>query len=270
MSDSRPRSRMPEVANDSSKPPAAELGWAKIQLPSRGVLYDGKMPDGLVMQRKMRSVEQARLQSQGGNALERIEAIVNSCTRLPEGFSPKDLLLTDSFFLLLALRTMSFGAEYTFRWKCRYCSNVSKQRVDIVQDLEEKPAPPSLHEPIDIQLVDAGCKVSCRFLRVSDQTLITRHSERVKLSSNDADDPAYLYRLALQLVARDDVPFQDILRKQDFITSLTSADALRIEQGVDAVEPGVDVRVTPTCSGCGALNEVALPFDAEFFRPSRL
>ena len=38
----------------------------------------------------------------------------------------------------------------------------------------------------------------------------------------------------------------------------------------DDIEPGLDTNVFPTCKGCGGDNKLALPFTAEFFRPTRL
>lgn len=257
-----------EGAPAPAQAPAQQLGWATIQMPSRGVLYDGKVPGGNVQMRKMMAAEMARLQSQGGTVLEKIEAIVNACTKLPEGFTGKDLLLTDSFFLMLALRTMTFGPEYRFSYRCRHCGSFEKAKVDIVQDLEEKPADEDLHEPIEVDLPDARCKVAGRFLRIADQDLITKHVKRTKLSSVDTTDPSYQYRLALALVSKDGEEFTDLLKKQDFIKVLTASDCLRFEKVLQDAEPGVDIRVYPDCTSCGATNEMGLPFDAEFFRPS--
>jgi hypothetical protein len=148
--------------------------------------------------------------------------------------------------------------------------SMEKSVVDISEDLEEKAAPDDLREPIDVELPDAGCTVQCRFLRISDQDLLMKYVKRTRLTSNDPSDPSYQYRLALQLVSRNGEPFQDILRRQDFIKSLTAADCIRLEKRIDDLEPGVDIRVFPDCQACGGTNEMGLPFDAEFFRPDSL
>lgn len=251
-------------------PLAAALGYSSIQLPSRGVLYGDKVPEGRVQMRKMLAGEQSRLQQQGGSALDRIEAIVNACVKFPPGFTPSELLLTDSFYLMLALRAMSFGPEYTYRYRCRHCGSVEKAKVNVVDDLDETVGDEELVEPIEVQLPDAAVKVAARFLRISDQHLITKYVKRTKLTTSDADDPSYIYRLALALESHDGEPFEDLLRKQDFVKRLTASDCQRLEKAIQDAEPGVDIRVFPDCGGCGASNELALPFDAEFFRTSGL
>lgn len=248
----------------------AELGYSPVQLPSRGVLYDGKLPGGHVQMRRMKSGENAKLLSAGGGANDRLEVIVNSCTKFPPGFDPKTLLLTDSMYLLLVLRTMTFGPEYQYTYRCRFCGSTERAKINIVEDLDEQVADLSLTEPVDVELIDAKCTVGCRFLRSSDNALILKHANRLKLASNDRDDPSYAYRLALMLVHRNGTAFTDILTRTDFINSLSAADAIRLEKGVDDKQPGVDTRVNLTCRACSGMTEIGLPFDGEFLRPSNL
>lgn len=263
-----PADVMKRVESAQPAAQAQQLGWSAIAVPSRGVLYEGRLPGGFVQMRKMMSSEMARLQGQGGSVLEKIEAMVNACTKLPEGFNAKEFLLTDSFFLMLALRTMTFGPEYSFSYRCQSCGSMEKSTIDIVADLDEKAADEDLREPIEVRLKDANCTVAGRFLRISDQDLITKYVKRMKMTTIDRDDPSYQYRLALALVSRDGEPFSDLLKKQDFIKALTAVDCLRFEQELQKREPGVDIRVYPDCGACGATNGMALPFDAEFFRPT--
>lgn len=261
-----------DPAVDPAKAPAAgaQLGYSTIRIPSRGVLYDGKLPQGAVQMRQMRSGEMARLQGQGGNVVAKIEAVVNACVKLPSELSSKDLLLSDHFFLMLALRTMTFGPKYNYKFRCQYCGSVERATVDIAKDLDEKPAADDLVEPFEVTLKDAGCVAGCRLLRASDQDLVVKHTTRMKMSTADKSDPSFAYRLALALEERDGEPFSDVLVKQDFIKGLTAADTIRLERGISEKEPGVDIRVFPVCSACDAAAELTLPFDAEFFRPSSL
>lgn len=267
----RQPSRTPsDLLAQADRPAAPDLGWTSIPLPSRGVLYDGKMPGGVVQMRRMMAREANQLRQQGGSPLERIEAIVTACAKLPSGFHQKELLLTDSFFMMLTLRTLSFGPKYKFRFRCQFCSSTEQGEIDIAEDLDEKAAADDLVEPFEIPLVDSACAVSVRFLRIEDQSALAKYVKRTKMTTVDQDDPSYTYRLALSLVARDGESFTDILKKLDFVKSLTAADLLRLDQGIQEREPGVDLRIFPDCKACGATNEMGVPFDAEFFRPTRI
>jgi hypothetical protein len=99
--------------------------------------------------------------------------------------------------------------------------------------------------------------------------------ESTKLQTADAEDSvSYLYRLALALVGRvdegQDVLFKNVLEKEAFLKRLTAKDSLVIERTLTRAEPGIDTTVYLTCGACGADNEMTIPFDAEFFRPTNL
>jgi hypothetical protein len=254
-----------------------EIGYTTVTLPSKGSLYDGAIPGGKVKVRKMTVNELSKL-SQGGSPLDKIEGILKSTVKLPKGVDLSDLLITDRFFLLLSVRTASFGAHYTFRYKCQFCGSTERADVDISEDLRIKDGgvkqydedEASLEEPIDIPLPDAGCIVQARFLRGEDEQRVFKHAKRLKMQSTHAGDTSEAYRIGLQIQSRDGEEFDNPLQKQEFVRSLTAADTLRFERALDDAEPGVDLTVFPECGACSALNEMDMPFDAEFFRPSRL
>lgn len=263
----------------SPAPQAAKLGYAPVTLPSRGLLYGPdnpivpsvEVPGGVLQMRKMRADESLRLGSQGGNPLEKIEAVVNACVQYPQGFSPQDLLLTDSLYLMLQLRTMTFGPDYEFTWRCRFCSSIEKGQANIVEDLDQT-VDDDLREPVELDLKDASVRVGARFLRIRDRQALVKHTRREKMRSVAADDDpdSAAYRIALMLVSRNGSPFRDVLEKQDFVSSLSAPDVIRFQRFMDDKESGVDLRVYTECSACSAPNEIALPFDADFFRPSNL
>jgi hypothetical protein len=260
----------------------AELGFTKANLPSRGALYEGKVPDGEVEVRKLTANEEALLLSSGSQGMDRMETVLQRCVRLPNEFPHDELLMTDRMASLLALRTITFGPHYSFDYRCRFCSQMQKAEIDILEDLEEQ-TPDSiavkmldkghedwqLHEPLTITLPDKGMIIDVRFLRGKDEQKIVKRSKRVAMQSVDVGDPSYLYRFALQIV-RVEGEEVDLGKKELFVRELTAKDTAAIRIAVDEVEPGIDLTVYPECRNCGAVNEMMLPFTVEFFRPSRL
>lgn len=245
----------------------AELGWTDYALPSRGVLYGDRLPGGKVQVKPMTSKQHALLVSQGGGVVGKLDAIIDTCCKLPAGITHKELLLTDRFAILLMLRTKSLGSEYTFRWRCR-CGNWMSTTVDIVKELDEKSAAPDLKEPIEIEL-EVG-RVEARFLRGQDEEVVVRNAKRMQMQSSDNQDPSYLHRLAMQVVSLDGEPFENQIKRMAFIEALPVADLLRLEDGVTDAEPGIDTRLYLDCANCGATNEMGMPLTAEFFRPRRV
>lgn len=248
----------------------AALGLTEFQLPSRGVLYEGKLPEGRVQLQPMTAKQQALLQTQGGGILGKLDAIIDTCCKLPAGMPHKDLLLTDRLAILLALRTKTFGPEYTFRWRCRECGKSNSATINITEELNEKiGVEGQLVEPIEIELPDKGTTLKLRFLRGTDEAQAVKNAKRFEMQSNDAQDPSYLYRIALQLISEDEKPFANILEKQSFVEKLTAGDLIVIEDTVNEVESGIDNKLFLECGKCEATNEMGMPFAAEFFRPRR-
>lgn len=242
----------------------------KINLPSRGLLYDEKIPEGEVVISRMTVDQLSRLESAGVQATEKLDKMISSCSTLPNAFPVKDLLVTDRLALMLYIRVHSFGPYYDISFRCQHCDAHNKHSLNISEDLNEKTAKDDICEPVEIDLKDQGVKVGMRFLRGSDEEAVAKYAKRMLLKSNDMSDPSNVHRLARQLVTINGEPAGDIVQKQTFIKSLSAADGVRIAKFMDAIEPGIDLSITPECSSCGGVNEITMPFTGEFFRPSNL
>ena len=265
-----PSSKKVSRRKDEGAPKTTLLDHFPFQLPSRGVLYDGAIPEGRVEIRKLRSREQAQINTSGGGFLRKMESIIDSVVKLPSSFDPSELLVVDRFALMIALRTRTFGPEYSFRWQCRDCRHRHMNfKVNITEELNEIPPKDGLAEPFEAELPDNGSTVGLRLLRGKDEKTILKNAQQYRMQTNDSEDPSHLYRVAVALVTKDGEEFGSILDKQDFVENQLSADDLCvIEDTIDDWEPGIDTRLCPECESCGAPNETRMPFTAEFFRPS--
>jgi len=249
-----------------------ELGWNTYTLPSRGRLYGERLPGGEVKIRPLKAREQAKLMQQGGGIVGKVDAIISTCLQLPEGMAAKELLLVDRFAVLLALRTKTFGPEYTFDYRCQDCSEQQKGHINIVEDFNERTPDGDLEEPFVIELPDEGKKVYMRFLRGEDEDQIAKNAKRIKMQSNDGDDPSYLIRLAMQIVeVEDEEPekIKSLVFRQRFIENISANDLCILEDAMNELEPGIDTRLYLECGKCAYVNEMTMPFSAGFFRPRR-
>lgn len=260
----------------------AELGFTVANLPSRGALYDGKIPDGVVQVRKTSFDEENALLSQGARGLDRMEIVLKNCVKLPNDFKHEDLLMTDRMAAMLAIRTIAYGPKYSFDYKCRFCNAMQRGPINILEDLDEN-TPDSialkmldkgiedwtLEEPVTVKLPDAKKTVDLRFLRGHDEARIVKRTKRLLLQSVDAGDASTRFRFALQIVAIDGEEW-DLGKKELFLRKITSTDGAHMRIAVEDAEPGIDLTVFPECAACGALNRMAMPFTVEFFRPSSL
>ena len=270
----------------------ADLGWVPALLPSRGLLNphpdtgEPLIEGGEVQIRKLKTREESILMSQGAEGLERFDIILKNCTRIPNGVKPLDLLITDRMALILALRTHTFGPEYSFNFKCQFCNQMGKYNLNIMDELQEKdpvaiaerlyaegkidaPEDYKLEEPFEVNLEECGKIIRMRFLRGHDEKKIASRSKRMMMQSNDPTDPSYIYRMALQVVTVDGEK-KPLAEMERWVRELDGGDSARMRIALDDIEPGIDIRVYPTCRSCSATNEMGMPFSAEFFRPSSI
>jgi len=77
-----------------------------------------------------------------------LDDIINGCV-ITEGFNVDELTLQDRFDLLIGIRKISKGSEYTFNIKCPMCGVESIQMVDL-NNLEMIPYPEKIDRKIKI------------------------------------------------------------------------------------------------------------------------
>ncbi len=241
-----------------------------ITLPSRGVLYEGRVPDGKVVIRKMTAAEEAVLSSAGGTFIDRISRIIAACAKLPNAFAHKDLLVTDRLAILIALRTFTFGPNYACKFTCGDCRAKNDVTVNIIDELKTVYAGETLAEPIHVNLVDAGVTAQMRFMRGTDEEAMAKYAKRFEMRSSDQLDQSQIHRVARLLLTIDGEELGDIVKREDYIRALTAADLIRIENAIDDAEPGIDLELGYTCLRCDTVQKERMPFTAEFFRPARV
>lgn len=275
----------------------AELGWTPITLPSLGRLYvnqagEALLPDGQVQIRQMTTKERSILEESGVSGPERVNMLIERCSKLPQGITHEELLASDRLAILLALRALTFGGMYNFNWSCQSCGAGNKSKIDIMEELNEDTPDKiarklldagrieheddfEMKEPFSLQLHDAktadgqSIKVGLRLLRGKDETRVARHMKRAQAKNAPGVDSTLNYRLSLQIVTiNGEVPPGRV--KEELIDTLSYRDSVLIDNFLTERETGIDMGVYLECSKCGAGNEMNLPMTAEFFRPTDL
>lgn len=268
----KPKIVQPAVAaSDTPKTPS--LAYAPTTLPSRGRLYGPEsvvptpeIPGGVVEIRKMTIAEDELLASSGGSALVRLSKLIANCTKLPASFDAEKLLIADRVFLLIAIRTHTFGPNYQIQFKCRHCRHPNKRSVDVLSTLNEKPLADEIVEPFTVTLPDAGVTIGLRFTRGFDEQEALKMAKAAEARGQAATPIRDQLR---QLIAEiDGEPVKNPMARIDLINRLTAVDLAAIRGANAKAEFGVDLTIYPDCERCEASNELDMPFDVDFFRPT--
>jgi hypothetical protein len=257
-------------------------------LPSRGVLYGDRCPEGVVKVRTWTVGEEEILAGGHGSVSDRIRLMVDKCSELPNGLKSSELLTSDRLAMLLAVRHFTVGSRYNYQWVCRQCRGSNVAEVNLVTDLDErtpdvatravreltdpetgKPLYPDFiyAEPISITLPVSGETLKMRFMRTEDESVVQTRVKQSQFKAQASGAPLS-YSLAVGIVAigeRDNLP---ILQREDFMRSLVGRDMARLRTVMQAAETGLDMTLYRDCRHCATLNKVTLGLDEEFFRPS--
>lgn len=245
-----------------------------ITLPSKGLLYDGKLKDGRLEVTPITAREEKMLAGAKGNLDDVIETLFNRLV-ISKVVSPEDFLSSDRLYTLLKLRENSYGAEYAFEVMCESCNFKFTEQLSVPEDLDVSYLPDDAEEPFHVTLPVGNKTIGFHLLRGREEAMISRYAKKVlgrrkKVARNDGD-PAYSYRVALVIDTIDDIDVSAskyVQRKVEFAEKLVGQDSSALQQAIMAEDCGVNTEIESECPNCGHTNKYFMPFTAEFFRPT--
>lgn len=234
-----------------------------VELPSKGLLYDG-IPGKVTIRAITTNDEKLLFGSTSSNAFDKV---LKNCIVTPADLDIKDLLPFDEHFLMLKLRTHTYGSEYKIQGKCPHCGH----KHDFVVNLDEFPVyqlEDSFQEPIEFTLPVCEKTVSVRLLRNRDTDSVQSQAKKIaKHTGCNAKELEYMLRMAKYIKAIDGEAV-DEGRAQAFVEKLQGRDSAFFWYKIDdAVKCGVDTTSEVTCPECGEEFDLPFQINSEFFRP---
>lgn len=257
----------PRIEKAEKKPNSKRPYPFAIWLPSQGNLYDGKFPDGEMIISPMTTQEEQLLNSKKSDRITVLNQLIKNCiVDCPVRF--EDLLVSDSFYILLCIRNVSFGSDYSFNLTCPKCNTKFRKEVLVPNSLKIIAlTPEDDNEPYEVTLPLSEDKITFRLLRIKDESEIRRYSQSQYSRSVTPGDPSYCYRLAMYLQTVNGEKL-DAVRKLEYIENLIAKDSLVLRNNIDKREFGAELDISFDCPSCGFSDSSTMPFDREFFRPS--
>lgn len=265
------------------------LPWEDVYLPSAGVYYGGRIPDGVVRVRPMGAQDDKVLATQRlAQTGQSIDHLFRRCVELPEGFDPEALLTGDRIFLLYYLRGITHGNLYDFVLTCSNCEARSMHTYDLNElartikgpNSELGPEPFKVVLPFLSESLGREAWVNVKLLRGSDTnaylsrkkfnkrvvTTTARPGPGPRRVSDDEDN--IIDTIVLSVVGfMDEATNKEKLRA--LVCKLHSKDIAIIRDFLKDHSPGIDTTIELQCPECGTQIKTDLPITEGFFRPSR-
>jgi hypothetical protein len=263
-----------------------EVNGLEIDLPSRGLPYEGQIKGGTVKVSPMTTREEKALSSLGSNSgLSMVDLLISRCVHGTGDLRPQDLLVGDRAFLMMAIRAASFGQDYQFQMICDYCRAQFRHTVKIPDDLEVVYLKEGFKEPFSVTLPNSKIKLNLRLLRGSDEAELTRLQKTAfkNVDPSVDGDPLYSLRMVKHIVSAE-VPSKDPEAESDTVViennsrdnqnrliklyeSLISLDGMALRDALSEADCGVNTEIEFTCPSCKESFNSAMPVKLEFFRP---
>lgn len=255
-----------------------DKSYRVIDLPSRGIHYDGLIPDGQVKCNLWDTTIEELFAGGGSSPTALISDVLERCLiDLP--ISVNDMLVGDRYYSFFALRAESYGDDYEFPMRCQSCRFPFRHEISILNDLEVIKSEDDAKEPFKLTLPHSGDVIEYRLLRGKDEVDIDRRVEKIYtarakgsklqkggLLPKKGTDPSYIMRLAKHLVTLNGVAV-DFDQAVEWARSLKGPDSLALRRSVNDNDPRINVRISVECPKCDYINELLLPFTPELVSP---
>jgi hypothetical protein len=268
------------------------LPWEDCVLPSMGVYYDGRIPDGKIKVRPMgitadKIMATPRL-AQSGQAL---DYVYKEHIRFPDkDFDPQELLVGDRTYVLFYLRAITHGNIYEFAVQCtnEACNIMSTHEYDLNKIEANKRGPQYPKEPVRVKLpylteLAGGNEVwvEIRFLRGHDiQTINKRRRfmaravgkavRSAKSGESVSSDQVVLDKSLeenLHLVIQNVNGVTDQRKISEIMKRMSQRDTQAVRRVLNEGAPGIDTDIIVTCPECNNEMRMDLPVTDTFFRP---
>ena len=236
----------------------------EVTLPTGGKLYqdadDEDIRNGIVRLQPMSLADEAIITNQtyikNGTVFTNL---LNSC--MLNNFDAKNFTAYDVYYLIYALRQITYGEDYEFEVECSDCGKKALCKVDMKEiefdELEgEEESVKTLTLPV------SKFVLTIRNSIIGDETTVKKIAKK-----NDEVDDVILNYVARTITLIDDngepVNPSDFV---DFFIALPGKDRAEISKAFKNIDNLKIPTMTFTCPKCGAENEFEIPFNKEFFR----
>ena len=220
-----------------------------VTVPSKGQYYQTSNGATTIRVRPMTFDDEKALVTSKNSDIDPVNLILSRCV---ENVDYSSLLQIDKLFLILKIREISFGKDYSVVITCPGCGGDNPLVIDLAE-LPIKYIPDFTEDPHELELKAIKKTAKVRFPRISDEKA---------LSLTDSAKSS-LWRLVEEIGGYND---KKIIAK--VIKKLPLRDLHTITNDVFGEKYGLQTKVKFICEDCKTHNIIDLPLGENFFSVS--
>lgn len=233
-----------------------------VKLPSKGLLYKD-VPEDITI-RAMTTSDEKLLFGSTNNVFAKV---LKNCIVEPKNISIEDLLPFDEQFLIMKLRTHTYGSMYRLQGICPECGKKETYEINL-DEMEVTYLNEDFKEPIECKLPDSGSTLSLKLLRNRDWESARRQAKKISKSVGcNEKELEYIIRMSKYIKQIDGEDVNDA-QAQKFVESMTGKDSAFFWWTIDnSIKCGVETSIPVRCTNCGEEFDLEFTINSEFFRP---
>ena len=252
-----------------------ELGFdvpvEQVPLPSKGRVYPTTSPlhncetvDVRAMTTREEDILTSKALIKKGTV---ITELIKSCLTNRD-IDVREMIAGDRNALMVAVRIMGYGPEYSADIECSSCNKMNKDYSFVLDRLELRrleiePVQPGLNL-FQFSLPLSKKLVQFKFLTGKDEEEIVLTQERMKKLGNE-NDRLVSSRLKYAVVSVDGKTDRSLINS--FLERLLARDSLELRKYMEKNEPGINMKQEFACNHCDNVEEVQIPIGTNFFWP---
>ena len=218
----------------------------ELDLPSKNRFYNLKEPGKPITLRPMTFADEKSMLSKNTGNLDIINKLLARCL---ENVDVGQLLQIDKLYILMKLREISYGPEYTVSINCSKCKSENKVNFQL-DTFNVRYADDNLTDPRTVHLPVLKKDVVVRLPRVTDE----------KYFANTEQSLVNLWRFVEKIDKYDSKP---VISK--VIPQLPIKDAHTLLEAIGCNDYGIDTNVRFDCAYCDNVESMELPITTDFF-----
>ena len=246
-----------------------------VEIPSKGMFYAESHPlykKEVIEIKYMTAKEEDILTSETllrkGLAVERfLESVI-----LDKTIDPQSLLIGDRNAILIAARISGYGASYDTKMQCPACDTQNEISFDISNPHMHYPDTENVstiekneNDNFVFKLPVSKFEVECRLLTGRDEQYLVELKQNKK--KKRLQDSAVTDQFKMMIASIQGVSDKALINQ--FIEVMPAADARSLRKAYSAITPNVKLKDEFSCTSCGHVQELEVPFGADFFWPDR-
>lgn len=229
-----------------------------IKLPSNGKVY----PLSEVTIQEMTVAEEKFLL--GSNGSKSLSTILSKCVIDGDKIDFEDLIEADRFFILVQLRSLTYGEDYDVKLQCSKCGKEFEHTIKL-SELEVDELDDEFKPVWEFTLPSRNDTITMVIPKVKDNLNAEKQAKKKAEKFHlNLEEVRYVYSLmnGIRKVNGMDM-FPDEL--YTYVSELSGRDASAIRKQISQIKVGYDTNLETDCPNCGESFKFILPMSANFF-----